>query len=86
MSTSANVIEYRIERNNKFVSYFRKHLLCKMPEYSELLKYQPLSEYTITATGYDEEDDYWENDSIILEEFMRRMIRTDKKIREFFEK
>lgn len=86
MSTSANVIEYRIEKNHELVSYFRKHLLCKMPEYSELLQYQPLSEYTITATGYDEEEDYWENDSINLEEFMRRMIRSDKKIREYFEK
>jgi len=51
MSTSANVIEYLIEKNGKEVGNFRKNIMCKFPEYSDLLKYQPLSDYDITPHG-----------------------------------
>ena len=46
MSTSANVIEYRIEKDGKQVGSYRQHLLCKS-HYEELLKYQPLGDHTI---------------------------------------
>jgi hypothetical protein len=63
MSTSANVIEYSIFKEGEEVGSFRKHLMCKYPLYSDLLKYQPLNEYEILAWGYDEEEDYWEDEN-----------------------
>lgn len=82
--TSANVIEYIIEHDSNTVGTFRKNVLCKLPDYSELLKYEPLSEHKITPFGYDEEDRYWEDDAINLETYLRKMIRTNITIREYF--
>jgi len=42
MTTSANVIEYTIYKDGKEVGNFRKHMMCRLPDYSDLLKYQPL--------------------------------------------
>jgi hypothetical protein len=56
MSTSANVIEYRIEKDGVSVGHYRQHLMCKS-HYEELLKYEPLKEHTITPWGYDDEDE-----------------------------
>ena len=72
--TSANVIEYRIEKDGEEVGHFRKHLLCKLPEYSDLLRYQPTNEYTITPYGYDEEDEYWEDEPENLETFLSKVL------------
>jgi hypothetical protein len=72
--TSANVIEYTIYKNGKKVGHFRKHLLCKYPDYAELLKYQPLEEHKIQAWGYDEEEEEWEEDIEDLKEFLKKMI------------
>ena len=57
MTTSANVIEYRIEKDGKIVGNHREHLLCRS-HYEDLLKFQPLKDYTITPYWYDEEEDY----------------------------
>tara|TARA_R110000772_G_scaffold95789_1_gene194131 strand:- start:4726 stop:4986 length:261 start_codon:yes stop_codon:yes gene_type:complete len=84
--TSANVVEYRIEKNHENVGNFRKNMMCRLPEYSDLLKYQPLNEHNITPWGYDEEEEYWENDTVNLETYLRKMIPTNKLIREHFEK
>lgn len=86
MSTSANVIEYDIyNKDGEIVGHFRKHLLTKLPLYSDLLKYQPLSDHTILANGYDEEDEYWEEDEPEnLEEFLSIMRICDSKLNEYF--
>jgi hypothetical protein len=87
MTTSANVIEYTIYNINnveKPVGRFSKHILCKYPDYAELLKYQPLNEHTIQAWGYDEEEDEWEDEPENLEDFLKPMIPTNKKIRAYF--
>lgn len=84
MSTSANVIEFRITKNNKVVGYFSKHLLCTFPLYSDLLKYLPLSEHEITPFGYDEDEEYWEDETQNLENFLRKKIPLDEKIKEYF--
>jgi len=84
MTTSANSIEYTIFRDGERVGNFRKNIMCKKPDYAELLKYQPLSEHTIQAWGYDEEEDEWEEKPKNLEKYLRRMIQVNKKIREFF--
>jgi hypothetical protein len=83
MSTSANVIEYRIEKSGVSVGSYRQHLMCKS-HYEELLKYEPLKEHTITAWGYDEDDEEWEDKPINLEDFLREMISTNKVIKEYF--
>ena len=86
MTTSANSIEYSIYKgdNEESVGRFRKNIMCRLPDYAELLKYQPLNEHTIQAWGYDEEEDEWEDKPENLEEFLKRMVPTNKKIREFF--
>jgi hypothetical protein len=50
----------------------------------ELLKYQPLNEHTIQAWGYDEEEEEWEDEPENLEEFLKPMVVSNKKIREYF--
>jgi len=86
MSTSANVVEYDIEKNDETVGHFRKHVMCKLPDYADLLKFQPLTEHTITANGYDEEEEYWEDEPKNLDVFLRGMITYNKKIKEYYER
>jgi hypothetical protein len=85
MSTSSNVTEYTITKNNQHVGNFRKHNLCRFPDYAELLKYQPLVEYEIKAWGYDDEEELWEEDVENLESFLKGLIHYNKYIHEFFE-
>ena len=84
MTTSANVIEYTIYKGKEQAGRFSKHLLCKYPDYAELLKYQPLNKHTIKAWGYDEEEDEWEDDPENLEKFLKGMILYNKWIRSYF--
>lgn len=84
MTTSANSIEHSIYKGEENVGNFRKNVMCSKPDYAELLKYQPLNEHTIQAWGYDEEEDQWEDEPENLENFLKRMIPTNKKIREYF--
>jgi len=85
--TSANVVEFYIyNKVGENVGHFRKHLLTRLPDYADLLKYEPLQEHTILAYGYDEEDEYWEDDEAEnLWEFLHKMIPYNKKIKEYFE-
>jgi len=68
--TSANVTEYTIfdKNNNKVGNHYQSHL-CKT-KWHELLRFSPLENYTIMAWGYDEEEEYWENEPINLKEFL----------------
>ena len=85
MTTSANSIEYTItDKSGKDVGRFRKNVMCRLPDYAELLKYQPLADHTIQEWGYDEEEDMWEEQPENLEVFLKRMKPSNKKIREFF--
>ncbi len=85
--TSANVIEYRIENiDGEYIGNFRKNVLCKLPDYADLLQYQPLNQHQITPYGYDEEEEYWEDSTVNLERYMRRRIPMNKVIKEYFEK
>lgn len=84
MTTSANVIEYTIYSGEKVVGHFRKNVLCRLPDYAELLKYQPLWEHEILAWGYDEEEDEWYDEPESLEKFLKQMMPTNKKIRAYF--
>jgi hypothetical protein len=86
MSTSANVIEYNIYKGEEAVGRFSKHLLCKYPDYAELLKYQPLKDYQIQAWGYDEEDNRWEEEPENLKKFLQKMKPFNQWIRDFFDK
>jgi len=83
--TSANVIEYRIEKDGKQVGSHRENMMCKT-HYEELLVFEPLSEYTIIPYGYDEEEDYWEDEPVNLEDFMKKQILFSKTIKEYFNK
>lgn len=84
MATSANVIMYSIFKDSKEVGTFRKNIMTKYPLYSDLLKYQPLNEHEILAWGYDEEEEYWEDDDGIenLENFLKRV--REKELVEYF--
>lgn len=83
--TSANVIEYTIFRDGKSVGSHRQNLMCKS-NLSKLLDFQPLSEHTILAWGYDEEDEYWEDEDgeENLEDFLKGNVLFDKEIKEYF--
>jgi hypothetical protein len=85
MSTSANVIEYNIVKNAKSVGHFRKHILCSQPDYADLLSYQPLDAHYIRAYGYDEDEEYWEDEPENLKDFMIRIAKNgNQKVREYF--
>jgi len=84
MTTSANAIEYRIEKDGKVVGHHHYNIMCKS-YFEELLKFQPLAEHTITPYGYDEEEDYWEDEPENLDVFLRGMVRFNKEIREYYE-
>lgn len=84
MSTSANLVEYHICKNNEHVGHYRQNMMCKS-NYSSLLKYQPLNEHTIMAYGYDEEEEYWESKEQNLETFMKKKAIFEKEIKEYFQ-
>lgn len=85
MTTSANVIEHSIIKDGKEVGTFRKNVLCRLPDYADLLKYQPLEAHTITTWGYDEEEDEWEGDEQRLDKFLSSMRVFNKKLKIHFE-
>ena len=89
MATSANVIEYSIYKINntknptKPVGFFSKNVLCKYPDFAELLKYQPLNEYVIESWGYDEDEEEWYDEPVNLEDFLKEM-KSNKWIKSYF--
>jgi len=83
MTTSANVIEYRIEKDGAAVGNHHYNIMCKS-HFEELLKFQPLEEHTITPYGYDEEEDYWEDESENLNDFLMHLVHSNKEIREYY--
>lgn len=84
ITTSANSIEYDIMKDGEVVGHFRKNILCKFPEYSDLLKYLPLEDHTILPWGYDEEEDEWYDEEENLRDFLYGMRAFDKKIKDYF--
>lgn len=76
MSTSANVVEFRIvnKTTDKQVGHVRQHLLCKS-NWSDLQKYTPVEDHTIQAYGYDEEDEDWEGEVEPLKDFLKKRLR-----------
>ena len=73
MTTSANVVEYKITLEDEVVGTHRQHCLCKT-HWDELCKFTPLNKHKIQAFGYDEEEAYGENDSENLEDFLFNLI------------
>lgn len=69
--TSANVIEYTIydSTGNKVGKHYQS-LLCKT-KWHELLRFTPLESHTIKAWGYDEEEEYWEDEPKNLLTFLQ---------------
>ena len=86
MTTSANSIEYTIFKDGKEVGHFRKNVLCTLPDYSDLLIYQPLKDHTIQPWGYDEEEEEWTGEETNLRTYLWEMKLYSKKIKEYFEK
>lgn len=84
MSTSANVIEYNIYKDEICVGRFSKHMLTRFPDYAELLKYQPLSQYLIQPWGYDEEEQEWEGRPENLEKYLKKMEFSNKWLKAYF--
>lgn len=81
--TSANVIQYSIFKDEKEVGSHRENVMCKS-NYESLLKYVPLKDHTIMAWGYDEEDEYWDEEPVNLETFLKKMVLFNKIIKEYF--
>jgi len=68
--TSANVTNYRIEKNGKEVGNHRQHHMCHT-HWHRLYKFMPHSQYTITAWWLDEEEEYHESEPQNLMNFLR---------------
>lgn len=80
--TSANVIEYRIENlKGEQVGFYRQHLLCET-RWEDLLKFKPLKEHNIVPFGYNEEDEYWEDNLQNLKEFLDKISKHNNKLKE----
>lgn len=69
MSTSANVVEYRITKDNEEVGTHRQNILCKT-NWDELCQFLPLDEHMIQAYGLDEYEAPWEGELKNLEQFL----------------
>lgn len=79
--TSANVITFIIRKDGAEVGQHRVNVMCK--EYWEkLLVYEPYDKHTIQATGYDEEEEYWEAKPVKLLRFLKEKAETNREIRE----
>jgi hypothetical protein len=94
MTTSANVIEYNVYRGDgatqpqKRVGYFRKNVLCRLPDYSDLLKYQPLNEHWVESYTLDEDEEYTSDTTqpVRLDVFLRRLTPSNDAIAQWFER
>lgn len=70
--TSANVIEYSImDKNGKPVGHHRQNIMCKW-DTTKLEQFLPASDYIIQAYGYDEEEEYWEDEPVKLDKFLAK--------------
>ena len=73
--TSANVTEYTIfNSEGKKVGEHSQHCLCKT-KWGRLLKFTPPENFVIMAWGYDEEEEYWEDDPINLKTFIEKLTK-----------
>lgn len=82
--TSANVTNYRIERNGEVVGEHSQHHMCHT-RWHRLYKFTPFTEHVIISNWLDEDGDYHEGTPMGLSEFfianhkpsisdMRRMV------------
>lgn len=69
MTTSANVVEYRIMKDEEVVGRHRQHCYCKT-HWDDLCKFSPLEEHTIIAHGLDEHEAPWEGEKQSLMSFL----------------
>lgn len=70
--TSANVTEYHVrDATGKLAHTHHQHAMCKT-HYAELLRFQPLSAYTIQSSWLDEEENTHMGEIIGLDRFMRK--------------
>lgn len=71
--TSANVIYYTIRKNGKKVAEIRHNILCDMtPIFNKIKDFEPDSDFTIQASGFDCEEAEWEHAEIDLTEWKKR--------------
>lgn len=76
--TSANTIEYTIfNKEGKEVGRHRQNLMC-MRNNDGLDKFIPASDFTIKSWGYDEDDEYWEEDEELEEETLEQWLLKNK--------
>jgi len=86
MTTSANTSDYVIyNKNGDHIGDHHQHWMCSV-HWEELLKYQPLKDYTIKETWYDEDEEYDEDKPENLEIFLKKRERSSKELFEYFKK
>lgn len=81
MSTSANVTEYTIRRNNKIVGNHSQHHLCKYSHH-ELLAFTPPSDFTIQASWTDEDEVEYDCDEMPLNDFLQPYLDMGRRYRD----
>lgn len=80
--TSANVTIFKIKKDGQVIAKHSQHDYCKT-HWEDLLKYQPLSDYTILRTWVDEDEEYHEYEEIPLSKFMQRIEDEKERLRIF---
>lgn len=79
--TSANVTKYNIYKNGvKVGNHYQSHL-CKT-HWEDLEKFVPSEDFEIMAHGYDEDEEYWENEKINLKVFLDKIEKNRRKSEE----
>ena len=72
--TSVNTVEYLIrDSEGKHVGTHHQNIYCKT-HWGDLLKYTPYENFTITHSGHDESEMYWEDEPINLKKFIDNLI------------
>jgi len=72
MTTSANVIDYKIiDSDCNEVGNHHYHVLCKT-HWDKLLKFVPMENYRIYRTYYDEDEEYFEDESVNLKRVLKK--------------
>ncbi len=68
--TSANTVHYTIrDYSGKIVGEHSWNFYCKT-RWEELLRFSPPENFEIQQWGYDEEEEYWEEEPRNLREFL----------------
>ncbi len=70
------IMDYLIkDKDGNLVGFHRQHTLGKT-HWGDLLDFTPTVNYTIKATGYDDQGEFWECAPQRLDKFLTNLVKT----------